>query len=521
MPLGATMIATDVASPFFTPIKLTFWVSLIASAPVILYQVWAFVAPALYKHERKLVIPLLVSSSLLFYIGMAFAYFVVFPLAFGFLTHTAPEGVQVSTDIASYLSFVMALFMAFGVAFEVPVAIVLLCWVGVTTPDDLRKKRPYILVGAFVVGMLLTPPDVFSQTLLAIPMYCLFEVGVFFSRFYVGKGRRADDEDDTSDKTTEELAKTPDVVAIGECGLDFNRNFSTPEEQEKAFTAQLALAAELGMPVFMHCRDAHERFLALLDPWLEKLPGAVLHCFTGSRQEALDCLKRGLYLGITGWVCDERRGLELRELLPVIPADRLLLETDAPYLLPHDMKPKPASRRNEPAYLGHIVERVATWRGEDPRWLSAQTDDNHLLVQQIEQQHRAGFPVRLGKNRLQAFESAFGNHDAIARVRGFGVGDPFRLLINRQLMNDRRRNRCRVGTKTNEVADATRCADSGGVDDFRVELHEQVVREQRLTDGCALPALHFFKRDHGCQAIDRLTFKMFLRALKLPAFAIQ
>ena len=169
MPLGATMIATDVASPFFTPIKLTFWVSLIASAPVILYQVWAFVAPALYRHERKLVIPLLVSSSLLFYIGMAFAYFVVFPLAF-----------------------------------EVPVAIVLLCWVGVTTPDDLRKKRPYILVGAFVVGMLLTPPDVFSQTLLAIPMYCLFEVGVFFARFYVGKGRTRDEEDEPSEETTKE-----------------------------------------------------------------------------------------------------------------------------------------------------------------------------------------------------------------------------------------------------------------------------------------------------------------------------
>lgn len=166
MPQGATMIATDVASPFFTPIKLTFMVSLILSAPVILYQVWAFIAPALYKHERRLVVPLLVSSSLLFYIGMAFAYFVVFPLAFGFLTHTAPEGVQVSTDIASYLSFVMALFMAFGVAFEVPVAIVLLCWMGITTPEDLRKKRPYILVGAFIVGMLLTPPDVFSQTLL-------------------------------------------------------------------------------------------------------------------------------------------------------------------------------------------------------------------------------------------------------------------------------------------------------------------------------------------------------------------
>ena len=139
-------------------------------------------------------------------IGMAFAYFVVFPLAFGFLANTAPEGVQVSTDIASYLSFVMALFMAFGVSFEVPVAIVLLCWMGITSPEDLRKKRPYVLVGAFVVGMLLTPPDVFSQTLLAIPMYCLFEIGVFFSRFYVGKGRNREEENDAeaeSEKTKE------------------------------------------------------------------------------------------------------------------------------------------------------------------------------------------------------------------------------------------------------------------------------------------------------------------------------
>ena len=205
MPEGATMIATDVASPFFTPIKLTFMVSLILSAPVILYQVWAFVAPALYRHERRLVIPLLVSSSLLFYIGMAFAYFVVFPLAFGFLTHTAPVGVQVSTDIASYLDFVMALFMAFGVSFEVPVAIVLICWMGVTTPEELRKKRPYVLVGAFVVGMLLTPPDVFSQTLLAIPMYCLFEVGLFCSRFYVGKRRfRSDESDEDDTESTKE-----------------------------------------------------------------------------------------------------------------------------------------------------------------------------------------------------------------------------------------------------------------------------------------------------------------------------
>ena len=204
LPAGASMIATDVASPFFTPIKLTMIVSVFVSAPMILYQVWAFIAPALYKHERRLMMPLLVSSSLLFYLGMAFAYFIVFPLAFGFFAKTAPMGVTIATDIKNYLDFVMALFMAFGVAFEVPVAIVLLCWVGVTTPDDLRKKRPYILVGAFVVGMLLTPPDVFSQTLLAIPMYCLFEVGVFFSRFYVGKRRSQEDEEDGSEKTTEE-----------------------------------------------------------------------------------------------------------------------------------------------------------------------------------------------------------------------------------------------------------------------------------------------------------------------------
>lgn len=193
MPAGASMIATDVASPFFAPVKLTMIVSVFLAVPVILYQVWAFIAPALYRHERKLVVPLLFSSSFLFYVGMAFAYFVVFPLAFGFFAKTAPQGVQIATDINNYLDFVMALFMAFGVCFEVPIAIVLLCWTGVTTPEELKKKRPYVLVGAFVVGMLLTPPDVLSQTLLAIPMYCLFEVGVFFARFYVGK-RREDNE---------------------------------------------------------------------------------------------------------------------------------------------------------------------------------------------------------------------------------------------------------------------------------------------------------------------------------------
>ncbi|GKX55592.1 Sec-independent protein translocase protein TatC [Leminorella grimontii] len=210
LPEKASMIATDVASPFLTPIKLTLIVSVFVSAPYILYQIWSFIAPALYKHERRLMMPLLFSSTALFYLGMAFAYFVVFPLAFGFFVKTAPEGILISTDINNYLNFVMALFFAFGVSFEVPVAIILLCWSGVTTPAELKKKRPYIVVGAFVVGMLLTPPDVFSQTLLAIPMCILFEIGVFFARFYVGKGRRegeegdedseADDADESGDK---------------------------------------------------------------------------------------------------------------------------------------------------------------------------------------------------------------------------------------------------------------------------------------------------------------------------------
>ena len=187
LPEGATMIATNVATPFFTPIKLTIVTSIFLSVPFILYQIWAFVAPALYKHEKRLVYPLLVSSTLLFYCGVAFAYYVVFPLVFGFLTSTAPEGVQMATDISSYLDFVLTIFMAFGICFEVPVAIILLCWAGVTTPEDLRSKRPYIIVAAFVIGMLLTPPDVFSQTLLAMPMCLLFEVGVICAKFYKPK----------------------------------------------------------------------------------------------------------------------------------------------------------------------------------------------------------------------------------------------------------------------------------------------------------------------------------------------
>ncbi len=185
LPKGTSMIATEVASPFLTPFKLSLVAAVFLAMPYILYQFWAFVAPGLYKHEKQLVTPLLISSVILFYLGVLFAYFVVFPLVFAFFTHTAPEGVAVMTDISHYLDFVLTLFFAFGLAFEVPIAAILLVWMGVTTPEALAEKRPYIIVAAFVVGMLLTPPDVISQTLLALPMWLLFETGVFFSRWFV------------------------------------------------------------------------------------------------------------------------------------------------------------------------------------------------------------------------------------------------------------------------------------------------------------------------------------------------
>ncbi|ART82744.1 hydrolase TatD [Oceanisphaera profunda] len=169
------------------------------------------------------------------------------------------------------------------------------------------------------------------------------------------------------------LALRTEVVAIGECGLDFNRDFSPRPQQEAVFEAQLALAAELQLPVFMHCRDAHQRFMDILTPWREKLPAAVLHCFTGSEDELKDCLALNLHIGITGWICDERRGQELQQLVSLIPANRLMIETDSPYLLPRDLTVKPKSRRNEPAYLGHIAHRIAACRGENPDQLIAET----------------------------------------------------------------------------------------------------------------------------------------------------
>ncbi len=196
LPDDTSMIATNVAAPFFAPIKLTLAVSLFVAMPFVLYQVWRFIAPGLYTHEKRLVMPLVATSALLFYAGVAFVYFVVFPLAFGFFASVAPEGVTIATDISSYLDFVLKLFFAFGLAFEIPVATLLLCWTGVVTPEQLRGKRPYIIVSSFVIGMLMTPPDIISQTLLAIPMILLFELGLLFSRFYVPKDENASVQDE-------------------------------------------------------------------------------------------------------------------------------------------------------------------------------------------------------------------------------------------------------------------------------------------------------------------------------------
>ena len=185
MPANSTMIAIDPASPFFTPFKLALVVAVFVSVPFILYQFWAFVAPGLYKRERRMILPLLIASTLLFYIGVAFAYFVVFPLVFGFLTAAAPAGVAVMTDIAKYLDFVLTIFFAFGICFEVPIFTIVMVWTGLTTPASLAEKRPYVVVGAFIIGAFLTPPDAISQTLLAVPMWMLFELGLLFSKFFV------------------------------------------------------------------------------------------------------------------------------------------------------------------------------------------------------------------------------------------------------------------------------------------------------------------------------------------------
>ncbi len=200
MPAGGSMIATQVASPFLAPFKLSLVLAIFLTMPLTLHHFWGFIAPGLYRHEKRLVFPLLCSSIGLFYSGMAFAYFVVFPLMFAFFQAVAPEGVAIMTDISAYLDFTLKIFFAFGLAFEVPIVTFVLVWSGFTNASALAAKRPYIIVGAFVFGMLLTPPDMISQTLLAVPMWLLFELGLFLSRTYIpqDKAQRTEKAEDIS-----------------------------------------------------------------------------------------------------------------------------------------------------------------------------------------------------------------------------------------------------------------------------------------------------------------------------------
>ena len=201
LPEGAEMIATQVASPFLTPFKLTLFVALFFARPVVLYQIWQFVAPGLYKNEKRFAFPLLISSIMLFYGGVAFAYYVVFPLMFGFFAAVTPEGVTMMTDISAYLDFILTLFFAFGVAFEVPIATVMLVWSGLVQTSTLRKARAYVFLGAFVVGMFLTPPDAISQTLLAVPVYLLYESGLILCRVLGVEQARAQGSDETEENS--------------------------------------------------------------------------------------------------------------------------------------------------------------------------------------------------------------------------------------------------------------------------------------------------------------------------------
>jgi sec-independent protein translocase protein TatC len=189
LPQGGQMIATDVTTPFFVPLKVTMMAAFLVALPYILYQIWRFVAPGLYAHEKRLVLPLIVASTLLFFCGMAFAYFVVFPVVFGFIVASAPHGVAVMTDIDKYLSFVLGMFMAFGVTFQVPVVVVVLVRLGVVSVAKLREIRPYVFVGAFVVGAIFTPPDVVSQFMLAIPLWLLYEAGTLVACWISPSGK--------------------------------------------------------------------------------------------------------------------------------------------------------------------------------------------------------------------------------------------------------------------------------------------------------------------------------------------
>jgi len=214
LPKGGQMIATEVTTPFFVPMKVAGMAAFLIALPYILYQVWAFIAPGMYAHEKRFALPVVISGTLLFFIGMAFAYFAVFPVVFGFITQVAPEGVAVMTDISKYLDFVLTLFMAFGITFEVPVVVVLMVKMGFVTVQKLKDFRPYMIVGAFVIGAIFTPPDIISQFMLAVPLWLLYELGIVISSF-ISKPAPADTYQPMSDAEMEaelDKADAPEPV---------------------------------------------------------------------------------------------------------------------------------------------------------------------------------------------------------------------------------------------------------------------------------------------------------------------
>lgn len=260
LPEGTSMVAIGIASPFLTPFKLSLVAAVFLSMPFILYQFWAFVAPGLYRHEKRLALPVLASSICLFYLGMLFAYYLVFPLIFSFLTSVAPEGIPPTPDISYYLDFILTLFFAFGIAFEVPIVIIILVFMGFTTPENLAEKRPYIFVGAFCIGMLLTPPDVISQTMLALPMWLLFELGLFFSRI-IKKESNADTE-----VTTKKVDSSPLPAAAGLSAPDSSVKLSNRSSIESAVSN---VTDELTSDNFPKAIES-ERFVPLTEEELDR-----------------------------------------------------------------------------------------------------------------------------------------------------------------------------------------------------------------------------------------------------------
>ncbi len=233
LPDGSTMIATGVAAPFLTPFKLSLVASIFLAIPYIFYQFWSFVAPGLYQHEKRLALPLIASSVILFYGGIVFSFYIVFPLMFAFFSATTPEGVAMMTDISQYLDFILKMFFAFGLAFEVPIVTIVLTITGVTNADKLAEKRPYVIVGSFVLGMLLTPPDIISQTLLAIPIWLLFELGIMFSRIIGRKKAEAAAKDD-KESTTESSAQSDEHSAENNESSNTENKSSAKNEEPSA-----------------------------------------------------------------------------------------------------------------------------------------------------------------------------------------------------------------------------------------------------------------------------------------------